>query len=123
MNTTLPTPGTTIATRAFGPFYTHFGIVSDYGLVIHASKRHGYVVEESISEFTQGENWWISNIKGNKSADEVITLARSYIGTPWTLFNLNCEHFVRIAHGLKKQCNQIRLTVASLLIYIAIGRK
>lgn len=118
MNNVLPPPGATIATNAFGPFYTHLGIMSDNGQVIHASKRVGEVVEESLAAFTQGNSWWLSPIKGNKPANEVISWARSRMGQRWDLFSSNCEHFVRMAHGLPKQCKQMVATVVSVAFFL-----
>ncbi|MBC7953643.1 MAG: lecithin retinol acyltransferase family protein [Rhodospirillaceae bacterium] len=123
MNNILPPPGATIATNAFGPFYTHFGIMGDNGLIIHASKRLGLVVEEALSEFTQGASWRHSSIRGNKPANEVISWARSRKGQRWDLFNSNCEHFVRMAHGLPKQCKQMVTTVVSVALFLLFKGK
>jgi len=123
MTNTLPPPGTTIATYALGPLYTHYGIVSEDGHVIHSSKRLKKVVQESLANFCDGNPWWVSNIKGQRSAGDVVAWARSQIGQRWDLLDANCEHFVRVAHGLKKQSVQVGATVAVALIWLFFGKK
>ena len=44
----------------------------------------------------------------NLAPIEVIRRARLLTGHPYSLLGFNCEHFVRIAHGLRPESPQVR---------------
>ena len=117
-------PGTVLAV-AVGPV-EHVGIVTDqtqagFPTVISNSHRAGGVAEEPLPTFTSGGELRIVGYLGKLSPAEVLRRARSAIGTKWKLFNWNCEHFVRWAHGLKPSSPQLAVAVGLALIATAVA--
>lgn len=102
-------PGTTL--RVDQGFYWHFGIVGFDGQVIHNSKEKGRVVAEPLLQFADGKEVLACEQIG--SPNWLVALQRAYsaIGTPYDLWQRNCEHFVRWAHGLIAQSPQIQRAV------------
>lgn len=87
--------------------YNHYGIADGLGNVIHNSKKHLKVVKETVDEFSEGKEMLVSNIT-NDNPERAVTTALRYLGLPYNLINSNCEHFVRLAHGLQKESTQIQ---------------
>jgi len=124
-------PGT-IVRIDFG-FYKHPGIVSDRSMnsmpmVISNSFRKRGVYEEPWEDFSNGRKVEISGYPGDLSPDEVLTRARSKIGTRWNLILWNCEHFMNWSHGLKPRSPQLNtyatcaIAVAGLAILFSKGK-
>lgn len=114
-------PGTIVQIN-FG-LYKHPGIVSDrtmnsMPMVISNSFRKRGVYEEPWEDFSNGKEFNYKGYPGILSPDEVLSRARSRIGTGWNLFNWNCEHFVRWSHGLKSRSPQV-ITYATCTIAVA----
>lgn len=104
--------GTTVRLD-FGIFY-HYGIIDDLGGVIHNSKKKGCVKQESLEEFSEGRAIEVAeNIKGE---DPLLSVerAKQLINAPYSLFTLNCEHFVRYVHGMEKESRQIQRYLISI---------
>lgn len=105
-------PGTILSTSRLG--YRHFGIstdryVNEWPIVISNSGSHGKVVEESLEQFKEQGDIKVEGYWGALPPHEVLARARAKLGSHYFLFNWNCEHFVRFAHGLEPKSPQIAL--------------
>ncbi len=120
INYSLP-PGSIISIRY--PLYNHFAIVSDSlddgnPNLISLSYRTGCVLEESWNTVVGKRPFELSRIQGNESADTVLTRARSFISSDikYNLLTFNCEHFVRLVHGLPVKSKQVRRTLYGAML-------
>ena len=100
------------------PLYKHFAIVSNcftYGKpnLISLSHRTGRVKEELWDTVVGTQPYKPSKISGSDSTEVVLKRARSYINTniKYNLLTFNCEHFVRLAHGLPMESKQVQQTI------------
>lgn len=102
-------PGTVLRYKVDG--YWHYGILVHFGYVIHNSKVYGCVVKESYAHFAAGKT--VTAYSGVSSANLGLACQRAhqYIGSAYMLFTKNCEHFVRLAHGLIPESPQIQKAV------------
>lgn len=100
----------------FGTFY-HYGIADGQGGVIHNSKKHMMVTHESEADFSEGKPILISEITNN-NLSHALYKAKSFIGMPYNLIKSNCEHFVRLCHGLEIESKQIQ---KYLLVSVTTG--
>ncbi|GAK32146.1 hypothetical protein JCM17846_03850 [Iodidimonas nitroreducens] len=105
----------------FFPGYQHFGIVSERGTVIHASKRQEKVVESSVGEFSEGLPITRHGIDGNLPPYEIVQRARQRIGRPYRLFLQNCEHFVTEVCGVEPRSPQIKGLIFVLLCVLGFS--
>ena len=96
----------------------HYGIYSERGSVIHASKRWGKVVESSMSDFCGGRKVVDNYYPSSKRSIDVLAKARSLKGTKWNLFKFNCEQFVNLCYG-NKHSKQLR--IATLFLVVTTG--
>ena len=94
--------------------YYHYGIADGNGGVIHASKIRGVVHDKSLEKFEKRGSAQIDNSITSNDLHAAYQNAWSAIGEPYDFLSHNCEHFVRWAHGLPKECRQLqrRLIVA-----------
>ncbi len=111
-------PAGTVIGMRFGPF-EHIGIVTDTPIagvpgVISNSRARGGVCEESLAAFAEGKPFRVLGYTGSLPGDDVVRRARTMIGRRYKPLRFNCEHFVRLAHGLRARSPQIE-TVAVLL--------
>lgn len=102
-------PGTTLRYKIDG--YWHYGILVNSGYVIHNSKLHGRVIKESYWDFAAGKNVEPYHCISSASLELACQRAHQYLGMAYSLFTKNCEHFVRIAHGLIPESPQIQKAV------------
>ena len=106
------------------PIFKHYAIVCDhyvngYPTLISLSRRNGKVEEESWLQVTSGWPVNMSRIHGKLSGAEVVANARAYKNNKdfkWNLLTRNCEHFVRLAHGLPAESTQVRRSLTGALI-------
>ncbi len=137
-------PGSVISIRHF--LYKHFAIVSDNFIdgkpnLISLSHRSDGVLEEPWDIVIGNRPIELSCIQGKESSNIVLARARSFIGMDITynLLSFNCEHFVRLVHGLPVKSKQVRralygamfgtasciflpkLTLARFAILISVG--
>ncbi len=87
--------------------YNHYGIADGLGKVIHNSKKYFKVIEETEKDFSEGEDILVSNIT-SESPLKAAMIASRYLGMPYSLFFSNCEHFVRLSHGLDVESTQVQ---------------
>ena len=99
-------PAGTVLKLDFGSFY-HYGIVDGLGSVIHNSKKHFKVTQESYEAFAEGKEIIVSDITSDNPAQAAVS-AKRYLGMPYNLIKSNCEHFARLCHGLEVESTQIQ---------------
>lgn len=120
------TPGSTLAVDC-GAF-THYAIISDQlgpdGMpkLISASKRTGTVKEETWSDVISNEKTKILPFVGTLTAEEVLSKARSRIGSwVYSVLSFNCEHFVNWCNNLPFTSKQITTSASLASIGAIIG--
>lgn len=96
----------TVLRLDFGIFF-HYGIADGLGEVIHNSKKHLKVTQESYANFADGKRILVSDITSNNPSQAVIR-AKRYLGMPYDLIESNCEHFARLCHNLEVESTQIQ---------------
>ena len=103
-------PGTVIGVR-YGAI-EHVGIVTDWRIdgmpaVISNSYAHRGVREESLGDFARGRAFRVHKRLSDMPGEEVADRARRMVGRRYDVLRFNCEHFVRVAHGLKPKSPQV----------------
>lgn len=111
--------GDIISTPVYGVI-DHWGVYAGNGSVISNSKRHGKVVEESLSSFLNGKPLSLIGYPSTLPGYEVISKARELVGEKWNLVKSNCEHFAHHVHGLKPTSPQLLLGVASMAVLVLL---
>ncbi len=81
--------------------YYHYGIYVGKGNVIHNSKVNQKVCCEPLNEFSGGKTIQIDHKITSDTPEQAVQKAMLYSELPYDLFSNNCEHLVRIAHGLE----------------------
>ena len=99
-------PAGTVLKLDFGTFF-HYGIADGFGKVTHNSKKHLKVTHESYNDFAEGKKIIVSDIT-SKNPEQAAINAHRYVGMPYGLIKSNCEHFVRLCHGLEIESTQIQ---------------
>ncbi len=94
-------------------FYRHVGIISDRLIdgelaVISFSQEANGFLEERMSSFSKGRHIKNEGYLGKLNPYQAVANARRLKGLPYSLKNLNCEHFVRVVHGVKKESPQLQ---------------
>ncbi len=98
-------PGTVLKINC-GTFW-HYGISDGDGGVIHNSRKRGKVMPDTLEEFAEGRDIKVSHIQGS-DMPAALEMAKTLLGTKYNVFSENCEHFVRLVHGLEKESTQIQ---------------
>lgn len=109
-----------------GLLITHKGIGTCSGTVVHACKKQGRTVEDSISVFANGYAVKSEGFSANVNGADVVRNARRKKGQPYDLFNDNCEHLVNEALGYGKNSQQLfgwALAGGFLLVGILLLKK
>lgn len=113
-------PGSVLSIRY--PLYKHFAIVSDQSTngkpnLISLSYRTGTVCEEAWDTVVDGRPIEPSSIMGNYSSELILKRTRQYIqnNLRYSLLKFNCEHFVRLAHGLPVESKQVQRTITGAI--------
>lgn len=88
--------------------YFHYGVADGDGYVFHNSKSRKKVAHEPLEDFAKGRRIIADTTILNIDPDMAICRAKSYIGLSYCLFTQNCEHFVRMVHGLVQESPQIK---------------
>lgn len=121
----LPT-GTVV--RADHGFFSHVALLGDGTLfgervVVEFSAAAGGFAELPFSEFSKGRLVTIDGYLGTLSPAEVMQRASLKRGQAYLLFDFNCEHFVRYAHGLLIESPQIRqwTVLGSIIAFLAFA--
>jgi len=106
------------------PIFKHYAIVCDrhvngYPTLISLSRRTGAITEEPWHQVTRERPIHISPIRGPLSGPAVVANARALMrrrAMKWNLLTCNCEHFVRLAHGLPAHSSQVRTAIKGAVI-------
>jgi len=117
-------PATRISTPVF-PFYRHYGLVTEYGLVMSCSARVGHAAEEFVDVFSGGRPWRVEPRLIDLPWWVVLQRARLLANRPYHLTDWNCECFVNACYGLPAHSQQAEttMTAAALgLLAIAASR-
>ncbi len=100
----------------------HVGVYSHNGQVIHNSKVHFRVVEESLAEFAEGATVTIEARARAGTEWLVVARAREKLGTAYDLLSWNCEHLVEYARTGTPSSPQLKGAVGLLaLAALAVG--
>ncbi len=120
-NNNLLSPSLVISIRY--PLYKHFAIVSDRSIdgkpnLISLSYRAGAVLEEPWDTVVGKYPIELSSIRGGDSAEVVLKRARNYLNSEinYNLLTFNCEHFVRLVHGLPAESRQVQRALYGAII-------
>ncbi len=97
-------------------FVIHEGIYTDEGTVISNSRRNGYVVEETLGQFSAGRR--VTNVGPLSEVSPHVALAhaRTKLGKKYKLYSDNCQHFVRRCYRLKPKSPQADKIVYGILL-------
>lgn len=96
----------------------HHGIYVGNGEVIHARKGHG-VVRAPLGAFSCGKPVEIVRAPSNSiHCSQILRRSQSCLGTPYHLFDFNCEHFASWAWGEQPHSEQL---VTAVLVTVGIG--
>lgn len=79
------------------------------------------VVEEPLDIFRGQGDLRVDGYLGSLPPEIVLARARAKIGTRYSLFNWNCEQFVRYAHGLTQESPQLATAASLLVLALVIG--
>lgn len=100
----------------------HVGVYSGNGQVIHNSKAHFRVVEESLAAFAEGARVTIDARARVGTEGLVVARARERIGTAYDLLFWNCEHLVEFARTGTASSPQLQSALGLLaLVTLAAG--
>lgn len=94
-------------------FFYHYGISDGEGNVIHNSKKRMKVTIEPLAEFAEEKIIELSQIGSTKKI-LAVEKAKSYIGLKYNLFKSNCEHFVKLCHGLEEESHELQKKLISV---------
>lgn len=108
-------------------FYPHVGIIASKDrdgriTVISNSNSRGCVVEETLAEFLGGGDLRIDGYPSSLPPHAVLARARAKIGSPYSLINFNCEHFVRYVHGLEIKSPQLTTGIMTVSLLFLLWR-
>ena len=93
--------------------YSHVGIATESGTVVHSSKQLGYAAEETLEVFAAGKPVHMVAYRGPLPRWAVVARARAQIGRPWRLLD-NCEHVASRSQGLPATSGQFAAAVVVL---------
>jgi len=102
-------------------FYSHHGIYTGYGTVIHYTgeekeKRDPLVSETDIGDFLKGGRLRRRDHKCRLPPSETISRAREHLSDKgYSLTFNNCEHFATYCATGKKKSRQVRKVLGSLV--------
>lgn len=118
---TIP-PGTVVGVSY--DLYDHVGVIGDWDVqaertVISASRQHGKVIEEVVTQFADGQKVRVLGYLGSIPSSAVLARARAMLGRRYRLLTWNCDHLVRYAHGLSAVSPQIWRAIGGLTVGIA----
>ena len=105
-------PGTRVSTFLF-PFYRHYGVVTETGLVLSCSARSGRAVAETFAVFSGGQDWRVEPPLSDLPRWMVLARAYEFADRGYHVSNWNCETYVNVCFGLPPRSRQAELTVAA----------
>lgn len=114
--THVPRAGTVVSVSR--GIYRHVGILTgeftgfDAGVISFSSRG---VVEETLTSFANGTTVRIEGYPGQLPPPLVVGRARGLSMPTYSWLSMNCEHFVRLAHGLPVESPQARAWFAAAI--------
>ena len=111
-------PGDRVGTNC--GVYRHVGTVSERRWIYANSRKFGQLCEVSPYEFSGGRPIENDGFPALRSRYEVLAHLRSKLGTPYQLFDYNCEHANNEAHGFGRRSPQIQ-NAANLFLGLGVA--
>lgn len=105
--------------------YRHVGMLAEYNaqgerqVFAFSAKANGFL-EHSIEQFSEGKTVRIDGYFGQLPSHQVMERALQWKGRPYSLFERNCEHFVRFAHNLAPTSPQLVHAGIALLAWFLL---
>ena len=115
-------PGDVIAIP-FGIGLSHYGLVTSRGTVISNSRKHGGVVEQSLTDFANGRRIRLCERTDALDAAVSESRARRAKGASYSLTDANCAHFTRYSRRQRPTTVQIASATASAFKDMLFGPK
>jgi len=115
-------PGDVVAIP-FGIGLSHYGLVTAQGTVISNSRKHGGVVEQSLSDFANGKRIRLCERTDGLSGAIAESRARTAKGQSYRLTESNCAHFTRWSHRRKPTSVQIASATARTFADMLFGAR
>jgi|GEM_PF-261022 len=115
-------PGDVVAIP-FGIGLSHYGVVTAQGTVISNSRKHGGVVEQSLSAFANGKRIRLCERTDTLSGTIAANRARRGKGRGYSLTESNCAHFSRWSHRQKPTSIQIASATARTFADMIFGSR
>lgn len=84
-----------------------------------SAKANGFI-EHSIEQFSEGKAIRIAGYFSQLPSHQVMKRALQWKGRPYSLFERNCEHFVRFAHNLAPTSPQLVYAGIALLTWFLL---
>ena len=113
-------PGDVVAIP-FGIGLSHYGIVTAQGTVISNSRKHGGVVEQSLSDFANGKHVRLCERTDPLNGAIAENRARRAKGRSYRLTESNCAHLSRYSHRQKPTSIQIASATARTFADMIFG--
>lgn len=82
----------------FGVGFWHYGIVTAQGTVISNSRKHGGVVEQSLSEFSNGKRIRLCESVDGLDGHIAVQRARRQLGAGYKLGQANCIDLMQYSY-------------------------
>jgi hypothetical protein len=96
----------------------HVGLVTDTwlddGPTVISNSKAGGVIEQTWTQFCAGHRAKFEAISGSRCGQHAVAWARRQLGSSYSLFADNCEHFVREALGAKRESPQLQSAFVGL---------
>ena len=115
-------PGDVVAIP-FGIGLSHYGIVTSAGTVISNSRKHGGVVEQSFTDFSNGKRVRLCERTNNLDGVVAAMRARRAKGKPYRLTESNCAHLTRWSHRQRPTSIQVASATARTFADMVFGYK
>ena len=115
-------PGDVVAIP-FGVGLSHYGLVTSRGTVISNSSKHGGVIEQSFTEFSNGRRIRLCERTDPLDAIVAETRARRAKGSSYSLTEANCAHFTRYSRRQRPTTIQIASATVSAFKDMLFGAK
>ncbi|WP_084182970.1 lecithin retinol acyltransferase family protein [Nevskia soli] len=113
-----------LSVRWWGCF-NHTGLkvtFADGSTLVYANVPGRGVIRQSLAEFAMGRSMVTAHGISGHSAFQVIARAERALGTPYRLFNWNCEHFVSWALGREPNSPQLHAAGGALLATLILAQ-
>ena len=97
----------------FGIGLQHYGIVTAQGTVISNSRKHGGVIEQSLSEFANGKRIRLCESADGLDGHIAVQRARRQMGQSYRLHETNCIDLMQHAYRRRPTAWQVASATAT----------